>query len=74
MDSLGFWWHLQWPWEVQACTAKVKTNNTIRINALEYAALIINYVTALAALVQNPRTQDLFPSLLLFTGKVTSEA
>ena len=51
-----------------------KTNNTISINTLEYTALIINYVATLAALIQNPQKQDLFPSLLLFTDNVASKA
>ncbi len=37
------------------------------------STLIINYVVALAALLQCPRTQDLFPSLHLFTNNVTSK-
>ncbi len=74
LDSLSFWWHLQWPWEVQARTAKVKSDNTTSINALEYATFIINYVVALAALLQQPHEHDPFPSLLLFTNNITSEA
>ncbi len=74
MDSLGFWWHLQWPQRTQESAANAKTNNTISINAQEYTALIINNVVALAELLKNPRTQDLSLSLLLFTENVASEA
>ncbi len=54
--------------------AKAKTKYTMSINALEYAALIINYVVALMTLLLNPRKQDPFPSLLLFMDNVASKA
>ena len=54
--------------------AKAKTKYTMSINALEYAALIINYVVALMTLLLNPRKQDPFPSLLLFIDNVASKA
>ncbi len=74
LDSLQFWWHIQWPQDITACAAKAKTNNTIGINALKYAALILNYVAATAAYLQQPHKQDPFPSLLLFTDNVASRA
>ncbi len=45
--DLHFWWHLQWPDSIQACVAKASTQDTISINILENAAIIINYVATI---------------------------
>ncbi len=71
--DLSFWWHLQWPDHIQARAAKACTGNTISINALEYAAIIINYV-ATTAFLDEPSDNDPFPTALFFTNNVASEA
>ena len=71
--DLNFWWHLQWPDHVQARAAKARTGNTISINALEYAAIIINYVATTATLA-NPNQNDPYPTALFFTDNIASEA
>ena len=72
--DLNFWWHLQWPDHVQARAAKARTGNTISINALEYAAIIINYVATTAATLANPNKNDPYLTALFFTDNVASKA
>ncbi len=72
--DLQFWWHLQWPNSIQGCAAKASTQHTISINALEYAAIIINYVATTAATLSALQDHDPYPIALFFTDNVASEA
>ncbi len=72
--DLQFWWHLQWPDSVQAHAAKARTHDTISINALEYAAIIINYVAFTATILKAPQANDPYPTALFFTDNVASKA
>ena len=51
--DLQFWWHLQWPMEVQRRTKLYLANNKngklISINSLEFVSVIINYAASLIA-------------------------
>ncbi len=59
--DFGFWWHFQWPYEVQACVAKAKTNNT-------FSALIVNYIAAMATSInRHPNATCSHHSLSLWT-------
>eukprot|EP00957_Ditylum_brightwellii_P081725 6217269-Ditylum_brightwellii.AAC.1 len=55
--QLQFWWHLEWPEEVQARNIKKmkrdKDGNLISINILEFSTVILNYVACIVS------TQDL---------------
>ncbi len=72
--DLNFWWHLQWPDHIQACAVKARTGNTISINALKYAAIIINYIATTAAFLDAPINNDPYPTALYFTDNVASQA
>ncbi len=47
--------------------------DTISINTLEYAAIIINYIALIIAFLDAPNDNDPFPTTLLFTNNVVSE-
>ncbi len=72
--DLNFWWHLQWPEHIQARAAKASMGDTISINALEYSAIIINYIASSAALLDAPTKNDPYLTALFFTDNVASEA
>ncbi len=72
--DLTFWWHLQWPNHIQACAAKAHTGDTISINALEYAAIIVNYIATTAAFLDAPNETNPYPTALFFTDNMASEA
>ncbi len=72
--DLKFWWHINWPEQVQARAAKARTNEMISINALEYAAIIINLVATTSTILASPSDQDPYPTVLYFTDNVTLEA
>jgi hypothetical protein len=69
--DLKFWWQLDWPKDIQGRNIKTiktrdpKTGETISINALEYATVLINYAAATdaVALITDP-TAPQFPVLL----------
>ncbi len=48
--------------------------DTISINALKYAAIIINYIAATTAFLDAPTENDPYPTVLFFTDNVASEA
>ncbi len=73
LESLGFWRHFQWQCDIQTWAAKEKSNNTVRISALEYLVLILNYKATTAALQHQPWEEDPFPPILLFTDNMASE-
>ncbi len=72
--DLKFWWHINWPEQVQARAAKARTNEMISINALEYAAIIINLVATTSTILASPSDQDPYPTVLYFIDNVTLEA
>ncbi len=72
--DLQFQWHLQWLESIQACAAKACTQDTININALEYAAIIINYVATTTTILSAPQDHDPYPTALFFTDNIASEA
>ncbi len=57
-NFFSFWWHLQWPNNVQARAAKAHTRETTSINALEYVAIIINFVATTVVLQMSPNTTN----------------
>ena len=77
--DMFFWWYLEWPQEIRQFTLKYIKNNKngdlISINALEYAALIINFVAAthyftkIAHSTKNPH-----PTTLLYADNTTAES
>ncbi len=69
-----FWWHLQWPESIQARMAKERRNDTVSINALEYKAIIINYVATTATILSAPQAHDPNPTALFFTDNVMPKA
>ncbi len=72
--DLHFWRHLQWLDSVQARVAKARTQDTNSINALEYAAIIINYDTATTSILSAPQAHNSYPTTLFFTDNIASEA
>ncbi len=72
--DLNFWWHLQWPDHIHVQTAKAHTGDTISINSLEYAAIIINFIATTATILATPNDNDPYPTALVFTNHVTSKA
>lgn len=76
--DMGFWWYIEWPEEVRALTLRFVKNNKdgtlISINALEYAALIINYVAACHHFLTNEDCLDPHPSVLLFADNTAAES
>ena len=76
--NMHFWWYFEWPTKICARTLKYLKNNKdrrfISINALEYAALIINYIASFYFLViTNPDEFDPNPIPLLYVDNATSE-
>eukprot|EP00978_Attheya_sp_CCMP212_P000335 scaffold671_cov43-Attheya_sp.AAC.1 len=69
--DLKFWWQLDWPQEIQGRNIKTiktrdhKTCETISINVLEYATILINYAAATDAftLITDPSAPK-YPVLL----------
>eukprot|EP00978_Attheya_sp_CCMP212_P027413 scaffold91767_cov39-Attheya_sp.AAC.1 len=69
--DLKFWWQLDWPKEIQGRNIKTiktrdpKTGETISINVLEYATVLINYTAATDAfaLINDPSAPK-YPVLL----------
>ncbi len=55
-----------------AATAHMQ--DTISIKALEYAAIINNYVTTTIAILSAPQDHDQYPTSLFFTDNVASKA
>ena len=79
--DLTFWWHLQWPQQIQQKTLKyfsirVKENDKIiSINLLEYAVLITNY--AIVSQIVKTISTDLdvqYPILLNWTDNMSALA
>jgi hypothetical protein len=72
--DLKFWWQINWPKEIQdrnITTIKIRTpesGETISINALEYATLIINYEAATQTIdeISDPSAPE-YPVLLNWT-------
>eukprot|EP00978_Attheya_sp_CCMP212_P034780 scaffold147657_cov25-Attheya_sp.AAC.1 len=69
--DLKFWWQIVWPQSIQdrnITTIKIrdpKTGETISINALEYATVIINYAAASQVVAENTdSTAPQYPVLL----------
>ena len=66
--DLKLWWHLEWPHQIQCHTKLFLPDNSsgqlIRINVLEYEAIIINYAASLTVLEQDGLGEDYFPVLL----------
>ena len=66
--DLRFWWHLEWPDEIQKRTKLFLANNKcgklISINALEFVCVIINFVAALVAYDEEFPADDPHPVLL----------
>eukprot|EP00957_Ditylum_brightwellii_P012036 909237-Ditylum_brightwellii.AAC.1 len=60
--KLQFWWHLEWPEEVQARNInemkRDKDRKLISINVLEYITVILNYVATIAS-IQGLRNRGL---------------
>ena len=76
---MGYWWYLEWPEAIKSCTLKFvysdKNGRLISINALEYAALIINFVAATYVLSQvRPTPGDPHPVVLLMADNRTAES
>ena len=75
--GMGFWWYHKWSAEIQACALSYikngKHGKLIDINALEYASLIVNYVTAFYFLIiVNSSTMDPHPVALLFANNTAA--
>ena len=75
---MKFWWYIEWPEKVRALTLRFVKNNKsgtlISINALEYAALIINYVAACHYFLTNKDPLDPYPSVLLYADNTAAES
>ena len=77
--NMHFWWYFEWPTKIRARTLKSLKNNKdgifISINALEYAALVLNYIASLYYLVvTNSVVSDPNPIALLYVDNTTSKA
>ena len=74
---MGFWWYIEWLEEAQALTLHFVKNNKdsslISINALEYAALIINYVAACPHFLTSENTLDPHTLVLMFADNIAAE-
>eukprot|EP00957_Ditylum_brightwellii_P130245 9935629-Ditylum_brightwellii.AAC.1 len=66
--QLQFWWHLEWPEEIQARNIKEmkrdKEGKLISINILEYITVILNYVVCIAS-IQDLRNRGLLHQLIV---------
>jgi hypothetical protein len=77
--TLQVWWSLSFPDEIVQRTLlhlkdnKGKTFTFISINCLEYATIIINYCTAITALLDSDITNDLHPVVLCVTDNVSAK-
>ena len=76
--ELNFWWHVEWPVNIQKKTFKyfqysykdASTGELIFINLLEYVAAILNYAAASVRFHENSSTGSTtspFPVLLKFS-------
>lgn len=77
--SMGFWWYIEWPAEVQQLTLRYikndKDSRLISINALEYAAVIITYVAAVHFFrTKGKDPADPYPNVLQFADNTVSES
>lgn len=74
--SLGFWWHLPFPEEIQSRTLIRKNDNKdgqlISINVLEFVTVIINYCAALHVILTDNVTDDRYPVLLNVTDNMSA--
>lgn len=74
--SLGFWWHLPFPEEIQSRTLIRKNDNKdgqlISINVLEFVTVIINYCAALHVILTENVTDDRYPVLLNVTDNMSA--
>ncbi len=75
--TLGVWWYLPFPGEiVQRTLLYLKDNKGktfISINCLEYVTIIINYCTAITALLDSDTTDDPHPVVLCVTDNVNAK-
>ena len=79
--DLQFWWHIEWPQEVQDHTlSNLKYNKDgklISINVLEYATVIINYAAATVVLNDRIATNAIkhkYPVVLIRADNRTAES
>lgn len=76
--DMKFWWYIHWPEDVRRHTLRFVKNNDantlISINALEYAALIINYVASTHYFHNHEDPSDPYPSVLLYADNTTAES
>ena len=77
--NMGFWWYIEWPEIIQKSTPKFifknDNGNLVSINALEYASLIINYVSASYVLTNVcPMRGDPHPVALLKADNRSAES
>ena len=77
--DMGYWWYIEWPDNIKNKTLKFvfndKDGTLVSINALEYAALIVNYVAATYVLsIHRPSPKDPHPAVLLKADNRTAES
>ena len=76
--SMRFWWYIEWDERIQKRTLRyvknAKLGTLITINALEYAALIINYVATLHFYRDSEDPTDPYPTVQLFADNTTAES
>ena len=84
LDSAGefsfnmfYWWYLEWSPEVRQFTLKYiksrKDGTLIRINVLEYAALIINFIAATYFFTKvSPSADNPSPTVMLFADSTST--